>query len=308
MSFAAKVLTRRALRRRHLAGLTLALTILIWGALWAVTAYRFNRAMDKALETARTNEIGVNYAARALGGSPFFVHIYLDGLDITGRSGSSLHAEKAVFYLGLFGDEGLSGKLKGGVSGLLKGVPFEADAVKFGFTAPSRPPRNHDRAGLSLWLHPFGLALQTEKPLPFGERIKEAMLDLRVMGAVPDFSDAEAVKAWNEAGGVIELDRVYLNWGPMIVTGTGTMGLDPSLQPEGAFSGRIEGIDAALTELGAKGTINKRQQALLHSSLQVLARPSGLMGRSAPVVPMSLQSGGLYLGPVKLMDVPKLEW
>ncbi len=308
MSFAAKVLSRRHLRRRHWAGLGFITLFLVWSLLWLVTARQFNKALDGWVEAARAEGIAFDYASRYTNGSPFAVHVHFDGLSVGNGKSATLRAKESVFYMGLFNWRSVSGKLRKSVEGKIGTTPFSADAIKFGFALPRRQARHHTETGLALWLHPFGLTLKEIKPVLFGDTIREAMIDMRIMGAAPDFSDKESVKAWNEAGGVIEFDRFYLNWGPMIVTATGTMGLDPKLQPEGAFSGRIEGLGAAIAALVGQGTIDKRQESLLRSSLNVLSRPSGLTGSSAPIVPISVQSGGLFLGPVRLLTIPELEW
>lgn len=308
MSFAAKVLTHRALRRRHLIGLVLLAVFVVWAALWGATSYRFNRAMDSWLAAARTNEIGVNYEDRYTNGTLFSIHLHLDGLSVTGRDGSSLRAEESVFYLSLLDWSDVSGKLRHGVKGTIGDIPFSADAIKLGVSIPQKPAQSHKETGLALWLHPYGLSFETKSPLLFDNRIEESMIDLRIMGVVPDFRNRDSVKVWSENGGVIELDRLFFRWGPVIATGNGTLSLDPSLQPEGAFSGRIEGIDEAIARLAEKGMIDKRQEAMIRSSLQVQGRPSGLTGASAPIVPITMQAGGLYLGPVKLTALPTITW
>lgn len=308
MSFAARVLSHRAFRRRHLIGLVVLITFALWSLLWGVTAITFNRAISRWIELAKTNGTIIEYSHRYTNGSPFAIHTHLDGISIKTKTGSSIRAGESVFYLDLVDWDSVSIKLRKGIDGVLGSTPFTAAGLKVGFTVPETSPTTHSETGFSFWIHPFVLTFKTPEPVPFGNTLEEGMLNVRIMGDVPDFSNKESLKAWNEAGGVIEFDRIYLNWRPMIITGSGTMGFDPMLQPEGAFSGRIEGIEAAIDNLVQKGAIDKRQESLLNSSLHVLSRPSGLTGSSAPIVPMSIQSGGLYLGPVKLLAIPKIEW
>lgn len=308
MSLAAKTLTRRNWRRRHFLGLVILFVTFVWCLVWGASAYHFSRAMNRWLDYARTHEIGVNYADRYMDGTLLSVHIHLNGLDVTGREGSALHAQESVFYLNILNWRDVSAKLRKEVKGSIGATPFSIDAAKFGVAIPSGKVADHRETGLALWLHAFGLSLETKTPLPFDNQIGELMIDGRIMGGVPDFSDKDSVKAWNDAGGVFEVDRVYLRWGPIVATGSGTLALDSALQPEGAFSGRIEGMEAGIAKLAEKGLIDKRQESRLYASVQTLARPSSLMGSSAPIVPISAQNGGLYLGPVKLMSLPKIEW
>jgi len=306
MSLAARSLTHRSWRRRHLVGLMLIGAVLFWSLLWGVTAYHFNHALTTWIDAAKGDGIQVTYSARHTNGSPFAIHIHLDNLSVTAQHDNSLQATESVFYLSLWNWRDVSMKLRKGVSGVFAQTPFAADSLKLGFAVPTQASADHDETGLALWLHPQHLVFKPVKPLPFGNTIEEARVDFRIMGAVPNVFDPAALKAWNEAGGVVEFDRVFLVWDKMVLTGSGTMGLDPDLQPEGAFSGQIDGFDEAIATLEAKHLINKRQKSLLASSLNVLARPTGLMGKAMPIVPVSIQGGAIYVGPVKLFTLPPL--
>ncbi len=308
MSFAAKVLSHRSFRRRHLVGLAFLLLIAVWALVWILTALHTSRALDRWLEAAKTSGTEISYSKRYTNGSPFSIHAHLDGLSVTTKNGAVVRAGESVLYVSLWNWSEISAKLRKGVEGTLLSTPFTAAGFKFGFTVPQSKPSDYTETGLSFWLHGFGLVFKPEKPIPFGNVIEESMVNARIMGPVPNFTDKDSLKTWNDLSGVIEFDRLYLRWGPMIVTGSGTLGLDPMLQPEGAFSSRVEGIDIAIANLVAKGTIDKRQESLLHSSLHVLSRPSGMTGSSAPIVPFSVQNGGLFLGPVRLLTLPMIVW
>ncbi len=308
MSLAARVLSHRRLRRRHLAGLALLTLVALWSLVWMLTAFHFNRALDRWLDTAKANGMTVEYVKRYTNGSPFAIHTHLDGLSVTAKNDAALRAGESVFYMNLWNWADVSAKLRKGVSGRILGTDFDANGLKFGFAIPRAAAETHLDTGLAFWIHAFILTFKPEKPIPFGNTLEESMVNVRVMGQAPDFSSEDSLREWNESGGVVEFDRLYLRWGPMIVTGSGTIGLDPALQPEGAFSCRVEGMNAALANLVGKGAIDRRQESLLHSSLQVLSRPSGLTGSSAPIVPVSMQNGGLFLGPVRLLSLPKIDW
>lgn len=309
MSHAAKVLTHRTLRRRHLVGLVILATLLVWGGIWSIAAFRFNKSLDVVLKDMRARGIAVQYTDRDTGGSPFTIDVHLKGFSLEAQSGPKIKSDRAVFYMNLwdFGSS-VSVKLRDNVEGVFANIPFTAAILKFGFAYPENQPLTYRETGLSLWIQPFSLTLKTEKPLPFGNTIAEGLFNVSIMGPVPDFAKKDSVIAWNEASGVLEFNRFYIHWGPVTVNANGTIGLDTNLQPEGAFSGRIEGLDEGIDALVEQGAIGKRQEALVRSSIGVLSRPSGLTGSSAPVVPVSLQGGGLYLGPVRLMKLQEINW
>lgn len=308
MSHAARVLTHRALRRRHLIGLVVIATLVVWGGLWAFAAYSFNQTVTRWVEAGKASGNLVLFSNRGIDGTPFSVHVHLEQFAASSKNGSSLKAGEAVLYMDLWDWSAYAAKLRDGIEGVVAGMPFTAGSLKFGVVLPSQPPLDHTETGLTLWLQPLALTLKTAKPLPFGQTIEEAAFQIRIMGPVPDFSDKDSIAAWNEASGVFEFERFNLRWGPVAVKATGTLGLDPRLQPEGAFAGRIEGLTEAFEALLSQGVIENRQIALLQSSLNVLGRPTGPMGEAASIVPMSVQAGGVYLGPVKLLSFPEISW
>jgi hypothetical protein len=308
MSHAAKTLTHRAWRHRHLAGLVCLIILLVWGSVWSFAAFQMGRILDHMIEQAAAKGLTFTYEKRYTNGTPFAVHAHLDPLTITMQNGNSLRADESVFYLDLWDWSAVSAKLRNGIDGKVMDQPFKAGIIKFGFEFPIEEPRNHTDTGLSLWLQPIGLDFEKEPPFALGNRMEEGFFRFRVMGPVPDFLDAKSLMAWNEASGLIEFDRFYLNWGPLTVTANGAISFDSKLRPEGAFSGRISGLDEAVGVLAAQGTMKDKQFALLRSALDVLSRPSSLTGSSDPIVPITLQGGSIYLGPVKLMDLPMINW
>lgn len=309
MSFAARALTHRSYRRRHLVGLTLVATLLLWLGVWAIAAYRLNQAVDVWVKAAKAKGLTLSFADRSTDGTPFAVHAHLNGFTAkTAQGDHELRAGEAVFYLDLWDWQTVSTKLRRTIDGRLAGLPFNADSMKVGFSVPEHPPLDHMETGFSLWVNALGLTFPNADKFALGPRIDHLAFDVRVMGTPPDFTDTASVRAWNDNSGVFEFDHLDLIWGPLALSAKGTVGLTADLQPEGAFSGKVDGLDATLDRLAEGDLIEPRQQAMLRSSISVLARPSGVMGGSAPIVPISLQSGALYLGPVKLIALPRLAW
>ncbi|MGE4352218.1 MAG: DUF2125 domain-containing protein [Bdellovibrionales bacterium] len=308
MSFAARALTHRSLRRRHKAGLALLVLLLVWGGLWGMAAYRLNKALDGWVASAQTEGLALSFSDRSTDGTPFTVHLHLKNFSIAFPNADHAKAGEAVLYMNLWDQSALSTKLKEKINGQIAGVPFTAEAFKIAFAKPENRPIDEMDPGFFLKTQTLGLSFQTEKDLALGNRMEKLSFDLRVMGPAPDFTDPVAVRTWNDASGVLEFDSLELNWGPLTLSAKGTVGLSNDLQPEGAFSGKVEGLDETVAQLVLAGTIQSKQESLLRSSISILAHPSGVMGSSEPILPISVQGGGLYLGPVRIMSVPKLEW
>ena len=309
MSFAARVLTHRSYRRRHILGAGLIGAFLLWSIVWGLTAYHLNKEVDSWVESSKRNGLDLSFTDRSVDGTPLNVHVHLDNFAAKlPQSGHALEAEEAVLYLSLWDWKTLSSKLRGNIRGTLAGTSFTSEVLKFGFAKPDIAPANAMEIGFLLWVQAMGLTLSPQQELPLGNRLDNLSFDLRVTGTPPDFTNTKQVAAWNEASGVFEFDQLDLRWGPLGLSAKGTIGLNPELQPEGAFSGKVDGLDDAIDLLVTKGAIEQRQESILRSSISVLSRPSGMMGGSAPIIPISIQGGGLYLGPVKIMALPKMSW
>ncbi|MGC2413068.1 MAG: DUF2125 domain-containing protein, partial [Stellaceae bacterium] len=104
-----------------------------------------------------------------------------------------------------------------------------------------------------------------------------------------------------------ELDHLALRWGTLGVTGSGTLALDHDLQPIGAFSGAVEGYDALMSALVAAGRMRAGDARLARLALGMLAKP-GPDGRPEIATSFTIQNGEMYLGPVKLGKVPRIDW
>ena len=120
--------------------------------------------------------------------------------------------------------------------------PVPINRLRPGSRLPANPPTDAHGAEL------LGLALDLRKmhlpapPPSFTDMIDELAFGVTVKGAVPDGPLVQAIAAWRDAGGTIELDNLQLEWGGLGVNATGTVALDQNLQPIGAFSGGHRGI------------------------------------------------------------------
>ena len=118
---------------------------------------------------------------------------------------------------------------------------------------------------------------------------------------------ADAVAAWRDAGGTIELDNLRLKWGALDATATGTIALDQELQPTGGFSGAIQGYDQILTALVQNGQMRASDAGLARIALTMLAK-AGPDGKPEIRTAFTIQNGQMFLGPAKLGRVPRITW
>lgn len=141
-----------------------------------------------------------------------------------------------------------------------------------------------------------------------GRAIGRIALDAEMLGETSPGRPAVALAAWRDSGGTVEVRQFALGWGPLTADGAGTLALDTSLQPEGALTARIAGFDATVETLVAAGIVKPRHGVLIGYALNALAkRPEG---GGPPVIeaPVTLQGGRLFIGPVALLPLPRIDW
>ncbi len=159
----------------------------------------------------------------------------------------------------------------------------------------------------------FGLALSVRQvgvsapPPEFAKTIDELAMGVTVKGALPGGPLAQAVAAWRDAGGTVEVDSLHLQWGDLGISANGTLSLDRKLQPIAAFSSGVEGFGAILNALVAANRMTPEQAAIVQIALTSLAKP-GPDGKPQITAPFTIQNGKIYLGPARLGSAPQINW
>lgn len=185
---------------------------------------------------------------------------------------------------------------------------FMAQVINLSASRPAQTPKSSKEAGLTLSVYAEDLALPPAMSRTFGPKISQLAIDLRLMGAVPDFRKKESVMEWNRGFGVVDFDKFDLNWGPLLMTSKGTMGFDDDLEPEGAFAAQIAHTDEVLAALAKEGYIAESQSGMLSSSMKIFAKPVKVHNEDGVEVPVAVQLGGFFLGPVKIFSFPPIGW
>ena len=181
-----------------------------------------------------------------------------------------------------------------------------ARSATISLSIPENAPRTHSEPAFTLAVAVRELGLPTV-PAPLRSQIDEVALDLRVMGAIPDTAPRQAAEAWRDAGGTIELDSMAVRWGELGVTGSGTVTLDREMQPEGAFSGAIQGYDELMSAFSEAGLLRAGDARLARVALSLLAKP-GPNGKPQIATSFTIQDGEMFLGPAKLGKAPHISW
>jgi len=133
-------------------------------------------------------------------------------------------------------------------------------------------------------------------PAPLGRRVDR----LGLMGVVDDRWPGgplpEAIAAWRDAGGDVEVRRMEMIWGPLRLNGDATLALDAQGRPLGAGTVAVQGVKAAVTAMGKSGYLTPGQTTA--AGLFALTLPDGTK------IAFSGQDGRLFVFERPVANLP----
>lgn len=186
------------------------------------------------------------------------------------------------------------------------GGKIGAGTATVSVSVPETPPQTHTEPALGLAVEASGLQ-PPSAPAALRPRIDTVSFAVRVLGPVPDLPPRQAAESWRDAGGTLELDRLGVHWGELWITGSGTAALGRELQPEGAFSGSVQGYDQLMSALTEAGVIGGGGIAVARLGLSLLSKP-GQNGKPQIPASFTIQNGEMFLGPARLGKAPHIDW
>jgi len=190
---------------------------------------------------------------------------------------------------------------------LADGTTLSGERASFLLDLPATPPADFNaplgRVALDVkrLALPAGTRLLTEDP------VDSLTVDATVKGPVPPTPLKDALAAWRDAGGVVELHNFGFAQGPLAVSGNATLALDANLQPEGAGTVTTSGLSSALEILIKDGLIPPDRALAARATVRALEKP-GADGRPQATLGLSLQNRTVSFGPVPLAKLQRIEW
>ncbi len=121
------------------------------------------------------------------------------------------------------------------------------------------------------------------------------------IGATPQ----AALAGWRDAGGIIEFSNILLQWGPVRLSGDGSLTVDKQFRPLGAMGGRLLGAPAGIDALVAAGKMSAAEAAAAKAALASLHRTED-NGDSVLPLPLTAQNGRLSIAHVALFPLAPL--
>lgn len=146
----------------------------------------------------------------------------------------------------------------------------------------------------------LGVDLPPGLELPLGPRVELFLVEGRVEGPLPAEASRQSLALWRDAGGLLDIHRLKLRWGPLQLEAEGRLALDRELRPTGELTSNLRGGSDLVEHLAARKMIAERAAGALKLAIFALSRNAGDGGPPVVELPVSLKDGLLYLGPVAL--------
>lgn len=181
----------------------------------------------------------------------------------------------------------------------------------FGFsqlavTGSMQDPRDRDLHlnGLKMSLSASGIRLPNQNQLPLGSMIAALDFDISMPSGVPLNTDEEALDAWQQVGGTLEIEKFMIQWGQFGGHISGALTLDDSHRPDGILEAELANLPQTLLGFADKGLLDKKQAGIAAAAIQFFSVKQNRQGQPVISLPIHLTKGGVMLGPVRLAVMP----
>ncbi len=164
-------------------------------------------------------------------------------------------------------------------------------------------------SAFALRMDAIGLRLPQQLDLPLGDTIDELSAEATIHGLLHSFANLrEGLEQWRDDGGMVDVAHFGVSYGPLTISGVGTLSLDNAAQPVGAFTARIQGFQQTVSALTDRGIIDARVAGKARMALALLSRRSVDGGPPTLQAPLTMRDRTLSIGPLPLLVVPEIEW
>jgi len=176
----------------------------------------------------------------------------------------------------------------------------------FGYVRTKTTASSEYSSGLLLNLD--GITLPKEGDKLLGRKLQQFATEIQVLGDLPLPLERPRLNRWRKDGGVLEIKKLDLVWGPAKLSGDGTLSLDKSLQPEASLALKITGHHKTVDALVAAGVVHERVAIGVKLVLDMMARHVSPASEAVIRLPLSIQNRVIYVGPARLARLPLIHW
>jgi hypothetical protein len=137
--------------------------------------------------------------------------------------------------------------------------------------------------------------------------IERLQIELAATGPFLEIFEDSTVVDWAEAGGVVTLRDLTLEWSGLTLTASGSGSFDAELRPSGSVTLVSSGFEESLGELETRGVLPPPIGDIVRSLTQRFIVPGGSGGKSQLIVPVTAAEGILSVGGEPMGRVPSLK-
>lgn len=141
---------------------------------------------------------------------------------------------------------------------------------------------------------------------PYGSELQKFAAIMEVRGSgIDSHASPETIQAWRDQGGTVEVTSLQLNWGELDLLMTGSLTLDQQFRPLGAFTAEVKGYEPIISYLHESGHIDAAEAETATMTLEAIVA-ADTDGDNRLSVPITLQAGRLFVGPLPVANLPSL--
>ena len=143
---------------------------------------------------------------------------------------------------------------------------------------------------------------------PLGEKIQKLEILFSLISGLPKSLNKKGFLEWQKLGGALELERFFISYGPLRLSGKGKIALTNQLQPIGTFTMSVGGISDTIDTLANNGIVSPQDAPLIKIGLRMLAKESTNGDPEQVELPLIIQDGLINVGPFTLFQLPRFRW
>lgn len=165
-------------------------------------------------------------------------------------------------------------------------------------TVVAETPLGMDALRIDARLEQIGL------PQDFGLGREAALLQLSgSIRPLPADYSRDALSSWQAAEGQMTISDAQVRLGPLRGGADGELGLDRDLRPRGEMAVRVQEPTELLALAQKRGWIDQERMPLYAMATSMFTR-NNTDGEKEAAVKVGFRDGGVWLGPVRLADLP----
>lgn len=150
---------------------------------------------------------------------------------------------------------------------------FTTKALMVSVARPLFKPHGKNDNGLFIQVRLTSLGLDETHKVALGNLVQELSFKAKLKGVPPMFDDKKSIESWRDAEGSVDLDRVFLNWGSLLVNSKGNLTLDKNLQPNATLSSTVSGYEQAIDVLRDQNQVQPIMASVIKAAFKLLEDP-----------------------------------